>query len=587
MINRANTWGQALKRALPRLPLLDWGRRYDRQTFKEDATAAAIVSVLLIPQSLAYALLAGMPAQTGLYMSILPALLYALLGSSGVMAVGPVALTSLLTAAAIGNTGYAAAGPAAYATAAAALALLSGVMLLLMGLLRLGTLVNFLSHPVMSAFVSATSVVIIFSQVKVVLGLPASSTQALPMLSSLVQNIHQVHGLTLAVGASSLLLLWWTRKSGRNAAVRLGLGKGAADLLCKAMPLVVIVIATAFSAALNWQTQGLKVVGTVASALPPFTPPGWDLALWRELALPALLISVVGFVGSLSVGQTLAARRRERIEPDQELVALGASNVGAAFTGGFPVTGGFSRSVINFDAGARTPAASAFTALGIGLIAFLFSHWLHHIPQAVLAASIIAAVLSLVDWSMFKRTWAFAKSDFWAAAITFMATLLAGLEAGLSLGVVASLALHLHRSSRPHIASVGWVPGTEHFRNINRHAVRTSPRLLSLRMDESLYFANARALEDRINNEVAQNPELQHVVLLCSAINDVDDSAVQSLTAIQHRLADAGIALHLSELKGPVMDKLRATPFLQRLPGPVFLTHYQAIQSLTPDVLVN
>jgi SulP family sulfate permease len=297
------------------------------------------------------------------------------------------------------------------------------------------------------------------------------------------------------------------------------------------------------------------------------------------------LICVVGFVESVSVGQTLAAKRRQRIEPDQELVALGAANLSAAFTGGFPVTGGFARSVVNFDAGAVTPAAGVFTAVGITLASLLLTPALYYLPQATLAATIIVAVLSLVDLSIFKQTWVFSKPDFIAVSATLMATLLVGVEQGLVTGVAVSLALFLWRASRPHIATVGLVPGTEYFRNINRHDVLVSPKLVCLRVDASLFFANARGVEDRINAEVATRPELQHVLLQCSGVNDIDASALESLEAIASRLKDSGIALHFSEIKGPVMDKLNTTGFLQHLHGQVFLTNYQAIQALTPEVV--
>jgi SulP family sulfate permease len=302
------------------------------------------------------------------------------------------------------------------------------------------------------------------------------------------------------------------------------------------------------------------------------------------LALPALLISVVGFVESVSVGQTLAAKRRQRIEPDQELVALGASNVSAALTGGFPVTGGFARSVVNFDAGAQTPAAGVFTAVGLLLASLLLTPALYYLPQATLSATIIVAVLSLVDLGILRRTWAYSRTDFVAVLSTLLATLAAGVELGLVVGVGVSLALFLYRTSRPHIAEVGLVPGTEHFRNVLRHAVQTSPQLVTLRMDESLYFANARALEDRVNDAVAEHPELVHLVLQCSGINDIDASALESLEAIEKRLRDAGIALHLSEVKGPVMDRLKKTHFLESLSGQVFLTQFQAVRTLTPNV---
>ena len=570
-------------RYLPSLPILDWGRRYDRDTFVGDGVAALIVTVMLIPQSLAYALLAGLPPEVGLYASVAPLLLYAVFGSSRVLAVGPVAVVSLMTAAAIGQ--FAEAGSPAYWTAAITLAFISGAMLMLMGLLRLGFLATFLSHPVISGFISASGLLIAASQLKTLMGVKAEGHNLLDLLLSLAGQVSNTHVLTLLVGLLATGFLFWVRKGLKPLLVRAGLGAKLADVVAKAGPVAAIAATTTLAWALGWQEQGMKVVGTVPQGLPPFTLPSWDPALWQQLALPALLISVVGFVESVSVGQTLAAKRRQRIEPNQELVALGASNLGAAFSGGYPVTGGFARSVVNFDAGARTPAAGVYTAMGILLASLLLTPALYYLPQATLAATIIVAVLSLVDFGILKRTWAYSKPDFVAVLATLLATLGLGVETGLVVGVAVSLALYLFRTSRPHIASVGLVPGTEHFRNVLRHPVLVSPQLLSLRVDESLYFANARSLEDRVNDAVAAMPELRHVVLQCSAINDIDASALESLEAIEHRLKEAGIALHLSEVKGPVMDRLQRTDFLQHLSGQVFLTHYQAVAALTPQLL--
>ncbi len=571
------------RQALPSLPILDWGRRYTRETLMGDAVAALIVTIMLIPQSLAYALLAGLPPEVGLYASVAPLLLYAVFGSSRVLAVGPVAVVSLMTAAAVGE--HAVPGSAAYGPVAITLAFLSGAMLLAMGLLRLGFIANFLSHPVISGFISASGLLIAASQLKTLMGVKAEGHNFIELLAALVRQAPHTHGLTLTVGVLATAFLFWVRKGLKPLLIGWGVPTKLADVITKAGPVAAIAVTTGLTWALGWQGQGMKIVGAIPQGLPPLTAPSWDLALWRELAMPALLISVVGFVESVSVGQTLAAKRRQRIEPDQELVALGASNLGAAFTGGFPVTGGFARSVVNFDAGAQTPAAGVFTAVGILLATLLLTPALYFLPQATLAATIIVAVLSLVDFGILQRTWAYSKPDFAAVASTLLATLAVGVETGLLVGVGVSLALYLWRTSRPHIASVGLVPGTEHFRNVLRHTVRVSPALVSLRVDESLYFANARALEDRINDAVATHPALKHVVLQCSAINDIDASALESLEAIEKRLRDAGVALHLSEVKGPVMDRLKTTPFLHHLQGPVFLTHYQAVAALTPEVL--
>lgn len=568
---------------LPRLPVLDWGRRYDRSMFASDLLAALIVTIMLIPQSLAYALLAGLPPEVGLYASVAPLLLYAVFGSSRVLAVGPVAVASLMTAAAIGE--HAVVGTPAYWSAAMTLAFLSGAMLLAMGVLRLGFLANFLSHPVISGFISASGLLIAASQLKTLMRVQADGHDLFDLLMALGRQVEHAHVLTLGVGVLATTFLFWVRKGLKPLLVRSGMSAKAADVVAKAGPVVAIAVTTCLAWAFSWQAQGMKIVGSIPQGLPPLTLPSWDLTLWRELALAALMISVVGFVESVSVGQTLAAKRRQRIEPNQELVALGASNLSAAFTGGFPVTGGFARSVVNFDAGAQTPAAGVFTAVGITLASLLLTPALYYLPQATLSATIIVAVLSLVDFGILKRTWAYSKADFVALAATLLATLGLGVETGLVVGVGVSLALYLYRTSRPHIAIVGLVPGTEHFRNVLRHQVLVSPRLVTLRVDRSLYFANARTLEDRVNDAVASHPELHHMVLQCSAISDIDASALESLEAIDHRLRDAGIALHLSEVKGHLMDRLNSTAFIRHLSGKVFLTQYQAVAALTPELL--
>ena len=568
---------------LPSVPLLDWASTYKRETFASDAIAAVIVTIMLIPQSLAYALLAGLPPEVGLYASVAPLLLYAVFGTSRVLAVGPVAVASLMTAAAIGE--HALAGSQASWAIAITLAFMSGCMLMVMGVLKLGFLANFLSHPVISGFISASALLIAASQLKTIMGVNATGDNFIDMVQSLVKQIPNTQWLSLCIGLSAMAFLWWVRKGLKPLLVRWGMAARPADFVAKAGPVAAIAASTVLTWALGWQAQGLKIVGMVPQGLPPFTAPLWDMALWKSLAVPALLISVVGFVESVSVGQTLAAKRRQRIEPDQELFALGASNISAALTGGFPVTGGFARSVVNFDAGAQTPAAGVLTAVGITLATVFLTPALYFLPKATLAATIVVAVLSLVDLGILKRTWAYSKPDFAAVLATLLATLSLGVELGLVVGVGLSLALYLFRTSRPHIAEVGLVSGTEHFRNVNRHQVQTSPQLLSLRVDESLYFANSRALEDQVNNAVASHPQLMHVVLQCSAINDIDASALESLEAIEKRLGDTGIKLHLSEVKGPVMDRLAQTHFLADLSGKVYLTHFQAIQELAPEIV--
>ena len=569
---------QALRRYLP---ILDWGRSYTRRTLGNDLLAALIVTIMLIPQSLAYALLAGLPPEAGIYASIVPILLYALFGTSRALAVGPVAVVSLMTASAIGQV--AAQGTAGYAVAALTLAFLSGGFLVLLGVLRLGFLANFLSHPVIAGFITASGILIAVSQLKHVLGIEAGGHTLPEMLVALAGSLGSVNAITLAIGLGATVFLFWVRKGLKPLLRRLGVPATAADIIAKAGPVLAVVATTALVWHHQLDAMGVAIVGTVPQSLPPFTLPDLSLELVRQLLLPAILISVIGFVESVSVAQTFAARRRQRIDPDQELIGLGAANLGAAFTGGYPVTGGFSRSVVNFDAGAETPAAGAFTAVGLAIAAVALTPLVYFLPKATLAATIIVAVLGLVDFRILKATWRYAKSDFAAVAATIALTLVLGVEIGVAVGVALSVGLHLYKTSRPHVAEVGLVPGTQHFRNINRHQVDTDPAMLTLRVDESLYFVNARFLEDMIYARIAENPSIRDVVLMCSAVNAIDYSALESLEAINTRLRDMGIGFHLSEVKGPVTDRLRATHFLEHLNGRVFLAQYDAWQALRPS----
>lgn len=562
------------------LPILDWGRRYDLAALQSDLLAAVIVTIMLIPQSLAYAMLAGLPPEAGIYASILPIMLYAIFGSSRALAVGPVAVVSLMTAAAVGQV--AAQGTAGYAAAALTLAALSGGILILMGIFRLGFLANFLSHPVIAGFITASGLLIAVSQIRHILGVQAGGDTLPQMLSSLVGAVGATNPITLALGVTTTAFLFWQRKALAPLLRRLGLSPRAATMVARAGPVLAVVVTTLLVWGLGLDERGVAIVGAVPQGLPPLTLPAFSGDLIGALLVPALLISVIGFVESVSVGQTLAAKRRERIDPDQELIGLGAANIGAGFTGGMPVTGGFARSVVNADAGAETPAAGAFTAIGLAIAALALTPLIHYLPTATLAATIIVAVLSLVDLRILRQAWTYSRADFAAVAVTIALTLLAGVETGVSAGVILSVLLHLWNTSRPHIAEVGLVPGTQHFRNILRHEVLTDPCLLTIRIDESLYFANARMLEDRVLDRVAAEPRIRHVVLMFSAVNSVDLSAVESLQALNSRLSGMGVTLHLSEVKGPVMDRLRRSHLLHELSGRVFLSQWDAIAALAP-----
>ena len=562
-------------------PILEWGRTYDRAGLTSDLMAAVIVTIMLIPQSLAYAMLAGLPPVVGLYASILPLFAYAVFGTSRTLAVGPVAVISLMTASAAGAV--AAPGTAAYWEAAITLAALSGVMLVVLGLLRLGFLANLLSHPVISGFISASGLLIATSQLKHILGVKTGGETWPEMVTGLARSVSDINPATLAIGIPATLFLFWVRKGLKPALQKLGLSPRTADMSAKAGPVVAVALSILAVSGLGLEARGVSIVGAIPQGLPPFMLPSADLALVEALWVPALLISVIGFVESVSVAHTLAAKRRQRIVPDQELLGLGASNIASALSGGYPVTGGFARSVVNFDAGAQTPAAGAFTAIGIALASLFLTPLLYNLPNATLAATIIVAVLSLVDLTTPRALWAYSKADFAAHAATIVVTLVAGVEMGVIAGVGVGLLLYLWRASRPHAAIVGRVPGTEHFRNVERHIVLTLPHLLTIRVDESLTYLNARWLEEYVLEQVAERPALRHVVLMASAINAIDASGLESLEAINHRLADGGIRLHLSEVKGPVMDRLKRSHFLDDLSGQVFLSQDSAFAALAND----
>jgi SulP family sulfate permease len=563
------------------IPVFDWGRSYDRDTFQSDMIAAVIVTIMLIPQSLAYAMLAGLPPEAGLYASILPIILYAIFGTSRALAVGPVAVVSLMTAAAVGQV--ADQGTAGYAVAALTLAAMSGAILLGMGLLKLGFLANFLSHPVIAGFITASGILIAASQVKHILGISASGHTLPEVLLTLNENLVDVNVITLVIGVGATVFLFWVRKGMKPLLIRKGVKPKLADVAQKAGPVGAVVVTTVAVWAFGLADRGVSIVGDVPQSLPPLTLPSFDFDLLTALFVPALLISVIGFVESISVAQTLAAKKRQRIDPNQELIGLGAANLGAGFTGGYPVTGGFARSVVNFDAGAETPAAGAFTAVGLAIAALALTPLIYFLPTATLAATIIVAVLSLVDFSILKTSWGYSKADFAAVTATILLTLGFGVETGVSAGVILSILLHLYKTSRPHVAEVGLVPGTQHFRNIHRHKVETDPAILTIRIDESLYFPNARFLEDYILDRVSEGGPIRHVVLMCSAVNVIDFSALEALEALNHRLKDMGVSLHLSEVKGPVTDRLEKTHFLDQLSGTLFLSQYDAWVALTRD----
>lgn len=560
------------------VPILSWAKDYNKGLLVQDLIAAFIVTMLLIPQSLAYAMLAGLPPEVGLYASIMPLMLYATFGSSTTLSVGPVAVVSLMTATALGDVAQA--GTGSYLSGAITLALMSGCMYLALGFFKFGFIANFLSHTVISGFITASGLIIGLSQVKHILGVEGDGGALLELIPSVVSNLGKINVYTVVLGLNVLFALWFCRISLAGLLIRAGISARLSQLLVKISPVAIVIISIIISSGLGLSEKGVAVTGNIPSGLPAFHLSTPSFEMMQLLFLPALMITLIGYVESISVGKTLAAKRRERVEPDQELIGLGMANVASGVSGGFPVTGGFSRSVVNFDAGASTQMASVFTAFGILFVCLFLTPFLYYLPKAALAATIIIAVSSLIDVKMLRKTWVFSRSDFYAVSTTILITLVFGVEMGVASGVLLSISLHIYRTSKPHIAEVGLVAGTEHFRNIDRFDVQTSERLLTLRQDESLFFANAGQLEERVLSEVFKRDAIAHVVIQCSAINEVDFSALEMLEELNKKLYAQGILLHLSEVKGPVMDKLKVSGFFDDLTGNVYLSQYAAFTAL-------
>lgn len=555
-----------------------WARGYGRGDLGGDLTAALVVTLLLVPQGLAYAALAGLPPQLGLYASLLPLAIYALFGSSMVMSVGPVAVASLMTAAALEP--LAAPGSADYIAGAVLLALLAGLMLFVFGLLRLGELARFLSHPVISGFISGAALLIIIGQLRPLLGIEAEGHNAVALIAALADQLDETRPLTAGIGSTTLLTLWLARRYLTSVLEKLGLARGAAALATRLAPMVAVVVSIVLVTHFGWQDR-VDVVGHLPAGLPELVTPRLDWALIGELWLPALMIGLIGFVESVSIAQAFARQRGQRIDPNAELRGLGAANIASALSGAFPVTGGFSRTAVNAEAGARTPLAGILAAVLIAVVLVAATGLVSALPMAVLAATIIVAALGLVDFSTLKRTWRYDRAEGLALAGTAAGVLFAGVEIGIGVGIALSLASLVWRASHPHITELGRVPGTEHFRNPDRHPVETHPGLLLIRVDENLFFGNAEAVEDGLLAKAGQQPEPRHLVLVMSSVSQVDATAVDMLERLDDSLRERGIQLHLAEVKGPVRDRLERVSFLERLSGRVWLSTQSAFEKLS------
>ncbi len=565
---------------MPKL-IPDWLRHYPQDKLGADVAAGLIVTILVIPQSLAYALLAGLPPQLGLYVSILPVIAYALLGSSMVQAVGPVAITAIMTYSVLSP--LATPGTPGYVMLAAALSLLSGLMLLACGLLRLGFLSQLLSRPVISGFISGSAVLIVVSQLKYLLGITPQGESSGEVLLDLLGRLGESHLPTLTIGLTALVLLLVVRSALAGWLVRAGLRAGRAAFVVRLVPLLVVLAGLWAVIAFDLdRLNGVDVVGGVVAGLPEFNffLPGLDTL--QQLLRPAFVMALIGMVQGITMAQALAIKRRERIDANAELVGLGAANVVAAFSGGMPVGGGTSRSAINVAAGAQTPLASILSALAMVGVVLGAAQWFERLPLAVLAASIIVAALSMIDLRALREAWAYDRADALALLCTAGGVLLFGLEAGIGLGILLSMATLLLRVSTPHIAVVGRVPGTEHFRNVARYEVETLPGVLFLRIDERLFFGNLGAVEQRLEQELALIAAPHDLVLVMSGVNLIDTTAVEVFAELNQDLAGRGITLHLAEVKGPVQDRLMKSAFWNALTGEVFLSANAAYTKLAP-----
>jgi len=533
--------------------MLQWLRKYRRGQLPGDISAGIVVAMMMIPQGMAYALVAGLPPVTGIYASILPPIVYAVFGTSMTQSVGPMAIVSLMTAAVVGP--MAAPGSGLYQVLAAQLALISGVVLLLCGLLRMGFVANFFSRPVMSGFTVGSAIVIAGGQVRPLLG----------------AGFPHSHLPSAILGLGSVLLLVLARSHFARLLRACGMPPSAADIASRLAPMLIVMAGTALVPLLGLEAMGVRTTGAVPSGLPQLNL-ATSSGHWRQLLQPGLLIGFVVFLISMSAAQSLAQKRNEKLSSNHELLGLGAANVASMVSGGFPVTGSMSRTAVNFAAGANTPLASLITAVLLALALIAPTGWLALMPLPVLAATIIVAVLGMLELDTLRTALRYDRGDALAWFATGAGVLAFGVEAGVLIGVALSMGTLIWRASRPHIAVLGRIAGSEHFRNVDRYPAETRPDMLVLRVDANLFFGNVEAVSERIEDELRTHPTARNLVLVMSAVSSIDTTALFALQELNQSLERRGIGLHLAEVKGPVMDRLKHSRLLHTLNGQVFLS---------------
>jgi len=559
-------------------PIVHSLKNYTRRDFDGDIFAGIITAILLVPQSIAYAILAGLPPQMGLYASILPTACYALLGTSRTLSVGPVSIAAIMIASALATPEISALGDSVQS--ALILAAESGIIMLMMAMLRMGGLVNFISHPVLAGFTSGAALLIIASQLPQLAGLkPPSCGFNIACYQHYLQGYNAA---TLAIAIAALNILIFFGKPLSSLLKKLKLPLTMVTGISKCGPLLTVFLATLAATYFGLQAQhGVSLVGEVPSGFPSLRLDFIDITKWKILLPSATFIALIAYVESVAIAKVTANLRGEKIAPNQELIALGAANLVTAISGGMAVAGGFSRTMVNFSAGARTQMAMLIAAAILSVSVIFFSAWFANIPKAALAAIIIMAVFRLVRIRHIFHTFNYDRGDGFAELVTLLGVLVLGIEKGITLGIILTLASQLRKTSHPHIAVVGRIPKTEHYRNIKRHAVETWHHLLLVRIDESLTFANISYVEDYLADELNRQPNIKHVVLIFTSVSDIDTTALEALENINQSLQVSGKTLNISEAKGPVLDKLRKTDFLEQLkPGKAFFRTEDAAKEL-------
>ncbi|MCB0644200.1 MAG: solute carrier family 26 protein [Phaeodactylibacter sp.] len=532
------------------LPLVQSLKGYNGKKFRGDLLAGITVWIMLIPQGMAYAMLSGLPPIYGLYAGFVPLLIYGIFGTSRKLSLGPVALDSLLVLAGISQ--FADRGSELFIQLAITTALIAGIMQVIFGLLKLGFLVNFLSHPVISGFTSAAALIIGFSQLGKLFGLELKrASHVHEILVQLVEHITAIHWLTFAIGIAGvaiiLLLKRWNKKL-----------PGA---------LIAVILGTAAVFFFHLHQQGVAIVGTVPEGVPAFQLPRWHWQEIRELLPLSFTLCLISFIESLAIAKALETDSKYKVIPNKEVIALGLAKVGGAFFSASPTAGSFTRSAINSQAGAETGLSSILTAILMGLTLLVLTPLFYFLPHAVLAAIVVAAVIGLVNIKEAIHLWKNDKRDFFMLLTTFLGTLVLGIQEGILMGMALSLIVFVYRNSVPHVAVLGKLPTSTMYKNISRFpdAIQQND-ILIVRFDAQLYFGNANYFADTLKNLIEQKgKQLRLFILDASSIHDIDTSGLYAFTEILDYLELHQIQFYLSGAIGPVRDILHKNGLMERI----------------------